>query len=904
MNHFRLIVAVGLASSAFVGASSASTALTSTKESDPLTTASALGRAPEARSGRIDLSAAWGDLARGSSGADGPSGPFSYDNGFEALPLGPISSGQIAAGTYGGSLAGATEATSFFAQQQSALASVITNDAIAGNTTNKIRMTVVTPQPPNGFFAAFRATFARLPSGAPTPVRVTFSATPATPARLATDVHVDSLNTLWTHEAANVTNGFVLDRLLWGGTNSDPNASLPVGPILHFYALEQISVTTGEFVPLTFPSGYAGPQTPGPNGEMSPPVNAWFRVIHEFSIAGVATQRIDFYDGEGPVTGFQGPSINGLTAFDRLSTNMSAEAAGSYAIDNLHAEGSPPPPPTPVPPPLTCVTGTYLDHLQWLNFGPLPVNERWSGFLSDVVDMPQGSGDKVLRQRNLSPNNIHTETNATRLPLSYPLLGNPVRLCVNIRLSDPNHTVRAVAVHSLADERLHSRVFIGREAPPSPYTNRVYVQINPSYDPIDELGAPTPFANNPVIGADVVDTGFDWPLAVEQNLCFLTSLDGSLNVSIAGMSVFDGDAFVNSLDRLAFESEQNVVGVDNEMFIDDVSLECSPLFLFTSPPALALLYHDDLEWAHERITIGNMDDDDNPSTPFRWASAARMPIEQSAGANQTKLLRMENLYRDITPSAPGNPAFISFTQAVTRLPSVVASPTRGWAVRGSYILTDGATTRLWSPAHATSATTFALATRLAHSSVTQTLWHTTPNPAFTCPTGGGPAALWTDTGVSLASLGVNLGDSFTLSIHKNLAGNHTYRINGALLRNSGGAAVTAGSLASCNGAALMLNSNLDAYFFSSGDEDSAGPGSILYADNIRAWALPCVGDTNDDGLVNFADLNNVLNFFGQSGPTIGGNVAPDLDNNGVPDDSVTNFADLNAVLVGFGVPCT
>ncbi|MGD9692427.1 MAG: hypothetical protein AB7G17_13400 [Phycisphaerales bacterium] len=901
MRRHVFSVAVGAGAFTLAAAAGSPSALTHTRIHDAVQEP---GRTPEQRAARIDMSSAWGVIARASSGSDGPSGPYSYDNGFEALPLGPISSGQIAAGTFGGSLTGATEATSFFAQQQSVLASVITNDAIAGNTTNKLRMNVVAPQPPDGFFAAFRATFAQLPSGASTPVRVTFSATPSAPARLATDAHIDSLNTLWTHDTANVGAGFILDRVIWGGTNSDPNVSLPVGPIPHFYALEQVSVTTGEFVPLTFPPGYAGPQTPGPNGEMSPPVNAWFRVIHEFSIAGVATQHVDFYDGEGPVPAFQGPSINGLTGFDRFSASMSAEAAGSYAIDNLHAEGSPPPPPTPIPPPLNCVTGSYIDHLQWFNFGPLPLNERWSGFASDVVDMPSGSGDKVIRQLNSSPDNTHTETNSTHLPLSYPLFGNPLRLCVNIRLSDPNHTVRAVAVQSLTDNSLHSRVFIGRETPPAPYTNRVYVQTNPYYDPIDELGAPNPFANNPVLGVDVVDTGFDWPLGIEQNLCFLSTSNGDLNISIAGMSVFDGSPFINSMDRLAFESEQNVAGLGSAIFIDDVTLECSPNFLFVSPPTLSLVYHDNLEWGLTGVTIGAMDDDGDSGTPFRWASAPNMPIQHAAGANSTNVLRMENLFRDTTPTTPASPAFVSFTQAVTRLPSVVASSSRGWATRASYMLTDDATTRLWSPAHATSATTFALATRIAHSSVTQTLWHTAPNPAFTCPTGGAPAALWIDTGVSLASLGINHADFFTLSIHKNLAGNHTYRINGALLRDSGGAVVSVGSLASCNGASLVLNANLDALFLSSGDENTAGPGSILYADNIRAWALPCVGDTNDDGIVNFADLNNVLNHYGQTGPAILGNVAPDQDNNGVPDDNITNFADLNAVLVGFGVPCS
>ncbi len=54
---------------------------------------------------------------------------------------------------------------------------------------------------------------------------------------------------------------------------------------------------------------------------------------------------------------------------------------------------------------------------------------------------------------------------------------------------------------------------------------------------------------------------------------------------------------------------------------------------------------------------------------------------------------------------------------------------------------------------------------------------------------------------------------------------------------------------------------------------------------------PLPGDTNGDGVVNFADLNTVLSQFGQSGPGLAG------DTN---DDGIVNFADLNTVLSNFG----
>jgi hypothetical protein len=56
----------------------------------------------------------------------------------------------------------------------------------------------------------------------------------------------------------------------------------------------------------------------------------------------------------------------------------------------------------------------------------------------------------------------------------------------------------------------------------------------------------------------------------------------------------------------------------------------------------------------------------------------------------------------------------------------------------------------------------------------------------------------------------------------------------------------------------------------------------------------CPGDTNGDGVVNFADLNAVLASFGQSGSTIPGDVNA---------DGRVDFADLNLVLSNFGLPC-
>lgn len=56
-------------------------------------------------------------------------------------------------------------------------------------------------------------------------------------------------------------------------------------------------------------------------------------------------------------------------------------------------------------------------------------------------------------------------------------------------------------------------------------------------------------------------------------------------------------------------------------------------------------------------------------------------------------------------------------------------------------------------------------------------------------------------------------------------------------------------------------------------------------------AVPCSGDTNGDGVINFNDLNAVLSSFGQSG-------AGDTDCSGT-----VNFNDLNSVLSAFGTTC-
>lgn len=866
---------------------------------------------------RIDLSSAFGEISRGATlgGADGPGLTFLDDTMEGITPNANLSSPaglQSTTAIYSGA---STGAGMLFSQARLFPNAGVVNDPVAGNNSFKLRGFNTTTNPPSGTITRLWAyNFAKSFTN-PTTIdqRFVFRAAPAQNAIFSHDCYVNAIESRWVSEASYVSSGFVIDRVLWGGESI--SGSIPVGPTPYFYNLgpDPNSFTTGLFVPLTFPGGYAGPQVPGPEGQMRVPVQAWFKIIHETDTAGVNIIKIDFNDGNGPIHGYSAIGIN-VGRIDRWSArHQETRQNDACYYDNMHVEGVEFILPTP--PALQCTSGQYVDDLQWMFadqvFGQ---STRWvsaqSAFASIVID-PAAGTNKSMLQNNIFPDDRYREEMRTSLPATFATPGSPISLCTDIKITGGvgNVTVRALNATSVIDNSLTSRLYIGREAPPAPYTNRMYVQINGLYNPIDPEGTTTPFDNVALIGTDIADTGFNFSAnGAYQTACFQVTDTRALTIKLGAVTIYTGSAFVNSIDRSAYESENNAFGAGNQFFLDNVVLQCQTLPNVVLPP-FTLVYNDDLEWGIAGVTIGAMDDDGNTATPFRWGSASNMPIQQNAGSNTTKVLRMENLFRDENPLVPTDPLFVFFSQASTRLPNVTSSGTRGWAQSGNYMLTDGATTRLWSPGQATTnPTIFGISNRLLFSSVTQTFWYTTPNPAFVCPvvSGGPSSTIWVDSGTSLASMGVSFGSFYQLSTHKNLAGNHTYRINGRLLRDSGGAVVMPQGLIGCDPVNLNvaeLRKNLDILFLSGGDDNTALAGSILYADNIRAWALPCLGDTNDDGVVNFTDLNNVLSFFGQSGPTVGGNMAPDANGDGVPDDNTTNFTDLNAVLSGFGVPC-
>ncbi len=84
----------------------------------------------------------------------------------------------------------------------------------------------------------------------------------------------------------------------------------------------------------------------------------------------------------------------------------------------------------------------------------------------------------------------------------------------------------------------------------------------------------------------------------------------------------------------------------------------------------------------------------------------------------------------------------------------------------------------------------------------------------------------------------------------------------------------------------------------SGEIESFGFEFATSIDLVADGVAPCVGDTNGDGVVNFADLNIVLGAFGLSAGQPG--FVPGADLNG---DGAVNFADLNIVLSNFGAVC-
>src|SRR5690606_15604094 len=74
---------------------------------------------------------------------------------------------------------------------------------------------------------------------------------------------------------------------------------------------------------------------------------------------------------------------------------------------------------------------------------------------------------------------------------------------------------------------------------------------------------------------DIVGSEFEWGDGVYRTLEMRLSANGALRVSIDGQRIYAGTgAFLTSLDRFAFESENNIFTENSSLRINDVTLAC------------------------------------------------------------------------------------------------------------------------------------------------------------------------------------------------------------------------------------------------------------------------------------------------------------------------------------------
>lgn len=805
------------------------------------------------------------------------------------------------------------------------------NDPIGGNNTVKIRQQTTAAQAPDGFFTGTRYDWLRTNSPL---VRVGFEPDAGQPCQMEHDMFLESIASVNTSEPIYSTSGFITSRILWGGTNATPDIGLPVGDLTGVYVLG--------FNPSSFLTGifrtcqWEGPQAP--NGQtvgqdVVMQVGAWLRVRHQTNADGSVAHYLNYNDGTGYHLIYTEPFITGVR-MDTWGSNSSYEVANDPVyFDNVSISGVEVVLPSP-PTELECGPSGYSDDSQWLNAGPLKdQNIVWFDALSSRANVDVVSGDQIIRQTNIFSDDEYREEYTRALPTTFATPGNPWTLCEETRMNGgliaQNRTVRGFAPWSFAVTGPFPSQFAGSPVTrlafghydpnrTPAYVGRVFIQHDVTYHPIDDEDTANPFLPGesgfgglPVIGgaATIGDMNFDYydtgvslaPNNTARTYCIEVAEDLSMTVTygttvlVGGTSGVVLPAFASSLDELRHESENQIDGNSNNLFTDDIVLTCTALPL-VNPPALNLVYLDNIEAYNLNVPIGFNDDDGDPLTSFRWSSADDMFVvdfDLEGGENQ--VLRMENVFHD-TEQVQGD--FTLFTQASTQLPNVTASSSRGYAAGGDMRLTDGLTTRAWAVAEVSQIpTVFNVNTEILFSSGTGTFWVLQPDTVD--PINNDP--IWVDTGTSLAALGVNFNQWFRLTIHRNLDGTFIFKVNAKVLRDSGGAIVRTNPLQSTDGG---IHENLDRLFYLGGDDIGVPAGSILYTDNVTAWALPCRGDTNDDGQVVFADINNILGSFNQNvAAGMPPNVGPDANGDGVADDGVVNFADLNDALGQFNNPC-
>lgn len=841
----------------------------------------------------LDLSGAFGAVARGIAGGDGSLATL--DTGFESLaPLPADLVNQLDTVQWGGAAAGVTGRAHFSTVTGLSPPQYgVVSNAVAGNATKKLRGLASPAFGPNEFFGRWaRCNFYKTNTASPTQVgaqRFIFSADTGESIRVVHDTFVTSLSSLWTSEPTYAAAGFLAGRLLWGGENQSTGIGLPIGPITHFYGgnpgyygcWEPGCELTLGYEPCRFMD--AAPAGHKVGDQVAIPVGAWFKLIWEFDASNRGTIKIDYNDGAGEFTIFTFlPAA--VARLDRVAFSGGFDHLDDACfIDNIHVEGVEAPP-TPTPPQLACPNnpgGGYLDDMDWLPIGAVS-NQRWIEPGYTAVAVPSASG-RAIRVTNPDPPNPSGYPFGgdlrTSLPPMSPSPGSPVRVCADVDLhgaaSGAYGTAQRVALIDSQEgsiggppEITNGALIIGRHVPGQPFDPTIYVEVEGYFDG-GESGEPR--------GQSLLSTGVTWPIgAGPRSLCVGIDAQGFFTASLDGVDLVGGSGGVTLLargtytDAMRFQSLFGGGLPGDVLQIDNLRAECAGPYIAALPP-FALPLVDDLSWGLEGADVRTFDDDANPGTPFRWSTDLGARFIAAPGQGMAaQLFQFRGGRASLT----------------TATPTRSSSSTFGWAVSADLRMESEDASWYFLVMSQGGVPSGGLEYRADHD-------------RFSIQRPGGGANIPTQT--SAAGVGVAQGEWFRVSVHANLDGRFNYRFNGRLMRDQGAVVSYPISPAPRDVSGVRA----EAVNWGGGD----APAPLLSADNFRVWALPCLGDATDDGVVNFADLNIVLSNFGATPPpgTFGsdlpGNIAPDANNDGVPDDDVVNFADLNAVLSGFGVPC-
>lgn len=775
------------------------------------------------------------------------------------------------------------------------------------NGSKALRILTGTAQPANGFFTGANLRFGGGSPGEPT---LPLEPIPGVNARISAEHWVSSIDTLYTFEPVSVFAGYITGRMLWGGTcvNDTPNEcheiGLPTGTIDHFLVLAPGLgyLPSMLFFPATYCTDTNGSPivgcTPHPGFQVGhyvpPPIQNWTRIAGETTADGYFEIKLDLLDGTPEATIWRHHLLTS-NLIDRVGWNASFEAQGEFMlVDNIEASGALYQPPKP--PPLTC---PYVDELEWLNPGQvLGQTQRWfPAITSGLTVVDDGMGNRFLRQVNdvLSSNEFREEFR-TLLPNSFALPGDPWSVCFDAAttLGDfqgPHVTARAFSIGSEATAGLGlggaARVFLGVTDPDTGLADStIYVQINPWYDPIDYSWS-DPDNNPAVVGVDVATTGAQWPADGQfRTLCVTVANDNLMTVSLDGVDIYTGIAFSNGASVLRAESENNWLGRGARLDLDNIDFDCDPLPI-VSLDALVSPYREDFDWGVDNVPPERHIDDagNTPDASTRFVNNSDVVMRDGA-VEMGRVPRNYVYYVMEDPLRDYGGIFEIFT---ARTPPIVVDPATGWRVEMTLTLSDFLTSRGFSPAQfADVGNVFELAGYLWISAVDQRVY------LFAHPDNATPDddLITVDTGFTLSALGVTPGAPFSARAEFNrLTGLIDWSINSIALGS------TNPIVGTDDQGSPRVHQNLDNVFFWGGDDDTAPgtpPYSTMTLDDLRARALVDCLEANDDGVIDFADLNIVLSNFGSVGFDLPGDVNR---------DGRVDFLDLNYVLGAFGAGC-